>query len=72
MRLTAIQACSDGSAQNLLSVFWFANLKQGGAPGTLAAAMRFTLTQIEYFVAAAEVGSITQASEQVHISQPSI
>jgi DNA-binding transcriptional LysR family regulator len=36
------------------------------------AMMRFTLKQIEYFVAAAETGSITLASERVHISQPSI
>lgn len=34
--------------------------------------MRFTLKQIEYFTAAAETGSITLASERVHISQPSI
>jgi DNA-binding transcriptional LysR family regulator len=34
--------------------------------------MRFTLKQIEYFVAAAETGSITLASDRVHISQPSI
>jgi DNA-binding transcriptional LysR family regulator len=34
--------------------------------------MRFTLKQIEYFAAAAETGSITHASERVHISQPSI
>jgi DNA-binding transcriptional LysR family regulator len=34
--------------------------------------LRFTLKQIDYFVAAAESGSITLASEQVHISQPSI
>ncbi|GBQ26183.1 LysR family transcriptional regulator [Gluconacetobacter azotocaptans] len=34
--------------------------------------MRFTLKQIEYFVAAAESGSITTASRLVHISQPSI
>lgn len=34
--------------------------------------MRFTLKQIEYFVAAAETGSITAASRRVHISQPSI
>ncbi len=34
--------------------------------------MRFTLKQIAYFVAAAEAGSITQASERVNISQPSI
>jgi DNA-binding transcriptional LysR family regulator len=34
--------------------------------------MRFTLKQIEYFVAAAETGSVTLASERVHISQPSI
>jgi DNA-binding transcriptional LysR family regulator len=33
---------------------------------------RYTLKQIEYFVAAAETGSITLASERVHISQPSI
>ncbi len=34
--------------------------------------MRFTLKQIEYFVAAAETGSITLASERVHMSQPSV
>src|ERR1700722_11762682 len=34
--------------------------------------MRFTLKQIEYFVAAAETGSITLASDRVHISQPSL
>ncbi len=34
--------------------------------------VRFTLKQIEYFVAAAETGSITLASARVAISQPSI
>lgn len=34
--------------------------------------MRFTLKQITYFVATAETGSITLASERVNISQPSI
>ncbi|HQT62897.1 MAG: LysR family transcriptional regulator [Acidocella sp. 20-57-95] len=34
--------------------------------------MHFTLKQISYFVAAAETGSITLASERVNISQPSI
>jgi DNA-binding transcriptional LysR family regulator len=34
--------------------------------------MRFTLRQIEYFVAAGETGSITLASERINISQPSI
>ncbi len=34
--------------------------------------MRFTLKQIGYFVAAAETGSITLASERMNISQPSI
>lgn len=34
--------------------------------------MRYTLRQIEYFVATAETGSITLASERVNISQPSI
>jgi DNA-binding transcriptional LysR family regulator len=34
--------------------------------------MRFTLKQIAYFVATAETGSITLASERVNISQPSI
>jgi DNA-binding transcriptional LysR family regulator len=34
--------------------------------------MRFTLKQIVYFVAAAETGSITMASERVNISQPSV
>lgn len=34
--------------------------------------LRYTLRQLEYFIAAAETGSITAASERVHISQPSI
>lgn len=34
--------------------------------------MRFTFRQLEYFVAAGETGSITLASERLHISQPSI
>jgi DNA-binding transcriptional LysR family regulator len=34
--------------------------------------MRYTLRQLEYFIAAGETGSITAASERVHISQPSI
>ena len=34
--------------------------------------MRFTLRQLEYFIAAGETGSITLASERIHISQPSI
>jgi DNA-binding transcriptional LysR family regulator len=34
--------------------------------------MRFTLKQIEYFVAAGERGSITFASDKMNISQPSI
>jgi len=34
--------------------------------------MRFTLKQIVYFVAAAETGSITMASERVNMSQPSV
>jgi DNA-binding transcriptional LysR family regulator len=34
--------------------------------------MRYTLRQLEYFVAAGEAGSITLASERIHISQPSI
>ncbi|HEX4766791.1 MAG TPA: LysR substrate-binding domain-containing protein [Lichenihabitans sp.] len=35
-------------------------------------AMRFTLKQLAYFVAAGETGSVTVASERVNISQPSI
>ena len=35
-------------------------------------AVRFTLKQLGYFVAAGEAGSITLAAERVHISQPSI
>lgn len=38
----------------------------------LYAAMRFSLRQLEYFIAAGETGSITLASEVIHISQPSI
>lgn len=38
----------------------------------MMAAMRFTLKQLGYFVATAEAGSITLASEKVSISQPSI
>lgn len=34
--------------------------------------MRYTLRQIEYFIAAGETGSITSASERIFISQPSI
>jgi DNA-binding transcriptional LysR family regulator len=34
--------------------------------------MRFTLRQLEYFIATAEAGSITLASERIHVSQPSI
>ena len=34
--------------------------------------MRFTLRQLEYFIAAGETGSITLASERLRISQPSI
>ncbi len=34
--------------------------------------MRFTLRQLEYFIAAGETGSITLASERIHISPPSI
>lgn len=34
--------------------------------------MRYTLRQLEYFIAAGEVGSITLASERLCISQPSI
>lgn len=34
--------------------------------------MRFTFRQLEYFIAAGETGSITQASERIAISQPSI
>ena len=34
--------------------------------------MRYTLRQIEYFIATAETGSITLASERVNVSQPSI
>jgi len=35
-------------------------------------AVRFTLRQLEYFVAVGESGSITQAAQRVNISQPSI
>lgn len=42
------------------------------ATGNTPRLMRFTLRQIEYFIATAETGSITLASERVNISQPSI
>lgn len=34
--------------------------------------MRFTLRQLEYFIATAESGSIKSASERIYVSQPSI
>jgi DNA-binding transcriptional LysR family regulator len=34
--------------------------------------VRYTLRQLEYFIAAAETGSITLAAERISISQPSI
>jgi len=34
--------------------------------------MRFTLKQLSYFVAAGEAGSVIKASENIHVSQPSI
>lgn len=34
--------------------------------------MRFTLRQLEYFIAAGETKSITLAAERINISQPSI
>ena len=34
--------------------------------------MKFTLRQLEYFVAAADAGSIAAAAERIHISAPSI
>jgi DNA-binding transcriptional LysR family regulator len=34
--------------------------------------LKFTLRQLEYFVAAAEAGSIAAAAERIHISAPSI
>src|SRR5688572_25765320 len=34
--------------------------------------MPYTLRQLQYFIAAGETGSITLASELIHISQPSI
>lgn len=40
--------------------------------GYISWVMRFTLRQIEYFIAAGELESITLASERVKISQPSI
>ena len=43
------------------------------SPATLRPrSLRFTLRQLEYFVAVGETGSITRASEQINISQPSI
>ena len=34
--------------------------------------LRFTIRQLEYFVAVGEAGTITQASEKMHVSPPSI
>jgi DNA-binding transcriptional LysR family regulator len=34
--------------------------------------LRFTLRQLEYFVAVGEAGSIAKAAEQVNVSAPSI
>ena len=34
--------------------------------------LRFTLRQLEYFVAVGECGSIAQAAERLNISSPSI
>ncbi|NOR30503.1 MAG: LysR family transcriptional regulator, partial [Sulfitobacter sp.] len=34
--------------------------------------LRFTLRQLEYFVAVGELGSIAQAAEKVNVSSPSI
>ncbi len=34
--------------------------------------MKFTLRQLEYFIAAAEAGSIAAAAERIHISAPSV
>ena len=34
--------------------------------------LRFSLRQLEYFVAVGEAGSIAVASEKVHVSSPSI
>jgi DNA-binding transcriptional LysR family regulator len=34
--------------------------------------LRFTLTQLRYFIATAESESITEASKQVHVAQPAI
>jgi DNA-binding transcriptional LysR family regulator len=41
-------------------------------PQTVRCPMKFTLRQLEYFIAAGETGSITLASERASISQPSI
>ena len=34
--------------------------------------MRYTLKQLQYFVAAAETGSVKLAAQQIPISQPSV
>jgi DNA-binding transcriptional LysR family regulator len=41
-------------------------------PGSLSMPLRFTLRQLEYFVAVAEHGSIAAASGQINVSSPSI
>jgi DNA-binding transcriptional LysR family regulator len=38
----------------------------------LHAMLRFTLRQLQYFIAAADSGSLTEASKQVHVAQPAI
>ena len=35
-------------------------------------ALRFTLRQLEYFIAVGDAGSITQAAAKVNVSPPSI
>ena len=49
-----------------------AEFRRARRPVKTMSGMKFTLRQLAYFIAAAETGSITQASKRASISQPAI